>query len=365
MNLPSPFASRRPSHSNLCASATATPTAFSRRALLGRAMALGLASTLVCAGPQASAATTGDATPRGVVVEFILAQLREHYIDAGKVPAIEQLLRARQAAGEYDRLQDGAEFAKAITRDMQSIGHSGHLYLRYRSQPLALDAGAPEAAERAAQRNEARLLNYGIGRAEVLTGNIGYLRVNQFGDSEAGGRVVAGAMAMLANTDAMILDLRTNRGGGDLFVVLASYFLPSEPQHLSTLEYPRRNESIQVWSLPSVAGPRYLDRPVYVLTSHQTFSAGEAFAYNLQAAGRVKVVGERTRGGADPNMVIPVDRHFSLSIPIGRTVHPVTKTSWEGVGVAPDVPTGKADDALDTALALAAGELHRQAGKAP
>lgn len=350
---------RKPSPSN--ASASAVP--FSRRTLLGRAIALGLASTLTCAGLDASAAAAAAAAPRAVIVEAILAQLREHYIDDAKVPAIEQLLRARQAAGDYDRLPDGAEFAKAITRDMQSIGHSGHLYLRYRSQPLAPDAGPSEAAERAAQRNEDRLLNYGLSRAEWLPGNIGYLRVNQFGDSDGGGRVVAGAMAMLAHTDAMILDLRANRGGGDLFVVLASYFLPPQPQHLSTLEYPRRNESIQIWSLPSVAGPRYLDRPVYVLISRQTFSAGEAFAYNLQAAGRIKVVGERTRGGADPNMVTSVDPHFSLSIPIGRTVHPVTKTSWEGVGVTPDVPTATADDALDAALALATAELRRQPDK--
>jgi hypothetical protein len=157
---------------------------------------------------------------RGAIVEAVLAQLREHYIDVAKLPAIEQLLHARQTAGDYDRIQGGAEFAQAMTRDLQSIGHSGHLNLRYRSQPLALQAQAPEAVERAAQSAEARRINYGLTRAEVLEGNIGYLRMDRFGDAEAGGRAVAGAMAMLANTDAMFLDLRANRGGGDLYVVL-------------------------------------------------------------------------------------------------------------------------------------------------
>jgi hypothetical protein len=329
-----------------------------------RAMALGLASTLVLAGANAAATTPADTASRAAIVEAVLAQLREHYIDVAKVPAIEELLRKRQAAGDYDRITDGAELAKTMTSDLQSIGHSGHLNLRYRSQPLSLKAREPEAVERAAQDAEARLINYGVIRAEVMEGNIGYLRVDRFGDAEAGGRAVAGAMTMLANTDAMIVDLRANRGGGDLNAVLASYFLPSHTQLLSTLEYPRRDMTIQVWSLPSLAGPRYLDRPVYLLTSRQTFSAGEAFVYNLQATGRVTVVGERTRGGADPNTVIPVDPHFVLSIPIGRTVHPVTKTSWEGVGVKPDVPTAQGEDALSAALTLATKEVRSKASAA-
>lgn len=330
-------------------------------------MALGLVSTMAFAGVDASATVSAGTVSRGAIVEAVLAQLREHYIDVAKLPAIEQLLHARQTAGDYDRIQGGAEFAQAMTRDLQSIGHSGHLNLRYRSQPLALQAQAqaPEAVERAAQSAEARRINYGLTRAEVLEGNIGYLRMDRFGDAEAGGRAVAGAMAMLANTDAMILDLRANRGGGDLYVVLASYFLPAQTQQLSTLEYPRRDTTIQVWTLPSLAGPRYLDRPVYVLTSRQTFSAGEAFAYNLQVGGRATVVGEPTRGGADPNMVIPVDPHFSVSIPIGRTVHPVTKSSWEGVGVQPDVPTAQAEDALAAALTLANAAVRRKAGIVP
>ena len=41
-------------------------------------------------------------------------------------------------------------------------------------------------------------------------------------------------------------------------------------------------------------GTRYLDRPVYVLTSGHTFSGGEDFAYTLQALDRATVVGETT-----------------------------------------------------------------------
>jgi retinol-binding protein 3 len=32
-----------------------------------------------------------------------------------------------------------------------------------------------------------------------------------------------------------------------------------------------------------------------------------------------------------------VDEHFSVFVPTGRVVSPITKTDWEGTGVTPDV----------------------------
>ncbi len=39
------------------------------------------------------------------------------------------------------------------------------------------------------------------------------------------------------------------------------------------------NKIKQAWSSFYVPGKRYISKPVYILTSHATFSAGEAFAY--------------------------------------------------------------------------------------
>jgi C-terminal processing protease CtpA/Prc len=65
---------------------------------------------------------------------------------------------------------------------------------------------------------------YGFERIERLSGNVGYLKFSGFADQEGGGAVAAGAMAFLANTDALIIDLRDNHGGGlDMFALLASY----------------------------------------------------------------------------------------------------------------------------------------------
>ena len=102
-----------------------------------------------------------------------------------------------------------------------------------------------------------------------------------------------------------------------------------------------------------VPGRRFgSSKPLYILTSRRTFSAAEAFAYNLQALGRATIVGEVTGGGAHPFEYRRVHPHFAVDLPEGKSVNPITGTNWEGVGVKPDVPVPP-DEALSRALELA------------
>jgi retinol-binding protein 3 len=69
------------------------------------------------------------------------------------------------------------------------------------------------------------------------------------------------------------------------------------------------------------------------------------------------VVGESTGGGANPaGPPYEVGDGFSILVPSGRPINPITKTNWEGVGVVPDVPVPAAA-ALDKARELAQGQL--------
>jgi hypothetical protein len=88
---------------------------------------------------------------------------------------------------------------------------------------------------------------------------------------------------------------------------------------------------------------------VYVLTSKNTFSGGEEFAYEVQALKRGKIVGEVTGGGANPTGPVDLGHGIVAMIPFGRAENPITKTNWEGRGVQPDVSV-PAEDALKTAL---------------
>jgi C-terminal processing protease CtpA/Prc len=76
---------------------------------------------------------------------------------------------------------------------------------------------------------------------------------------------------------------------------------------------------------------------VYLVTSHRTYSGCEAFAYALQAQRRAITVGEDTQGAAHLTVPIPISEHFTLAVPFGRSVNPVTHTDWEGKGVHPNI----------------------------
>jgi retinol-binding protein 3 len=93
------------------------------------------------------------------------------------------------------------------------------------------------------------------------------------------------------------------------------------------------------------------------------FAAPEAFAYDMQALGRAKIVGEVTGGGAHGTKPYRLSAHFIASIPFNRGVNVVTHTDYEGVGVKPDVQV-PAKEALLTAHILALrGVLARTTGE--
>jgi C-terminal processing protease CtpA/Prc len=204
-------------------------------------------------------------------------------------------------------------------------------------------------------RRMGRLDNFGIRRVERLAGNVGYLDVRRVPVPANAGPAIAAAMELVAGTHALIIDLRRNGGGSPEGVVFWCSYLVDEqpPTHLNDIFRADTGETRQFWALPYVPGPRYLDRPVYVLTSGRTFSGGEDFAYTLQALGRAQVIGETTGGGAHPTRPFGISAAVHIAIPFARSVNPATGTNWQGTGVVPDVavPEGQAYDvAYATAL---------------
>ena len=69
---------------------------------------------------------------------------------------------------------------------------------------------------------------------------------------------------------------------------------------------------------------------------------------------------EATGGGAHPTDAMIVREDFILHVPIGPAINPVSKTNWEGTGVAPDIAV-PAVEAFDKAYALAVEKLAAKA----
>jgi C-terminal processing protease CtpA/Prc len=194
--------------------------------------------------------------------------------------------------------------------------------------------------------------NFGVQKVEVLPGNVGYLDLRFFPPASAGGATAIAAMNLLGNADAVIVDLRQNRGGEPTQVQLITSYFFSERTHLNSLYWRAGDRTEQFWTLGYVPGRRLADIPLFVLTSQRTFSGGEEFANNLKMLERGTIVGETTGGGANPGEGIDLPGDMGAFVPIGRAVNPVDGRNWEGTGVEPDVRV-KAEDALKVAYAAA------------
>src|SRR5207253_8430372 len=155
----------------------------------------------------------------------------------------------------------------------------------------------------------------------------------------------------LADTDALIIDLRDNGGGQPRMVAYIASYLFDKRMHLNDL-YERRTNSTQEFWTRDVPGRKFGGtKPVYLLTSKRTFSGAEEFSYDLQSLGRATIIGETTGGGAHPTQQFRIDDRFVIGVPFARAINPITKTNWEGGRVASDVRVPAAD-ALETARRL-------------
>ena len=161
-------------------------------------------------------------------------------------------------------------------------------------------------------------------------------------------------MSKIADAEILIIDLRQNSGGSPHGVALmTSYLFGKKPVHLNDIHYRSEDRTESFHTSPNAPGKHFGRRkPIFVLTSGATFSAGEEFAYNLKALRRATIVGEVTGGGAHPTEFVRVSDHWGVALPSARAINPVTKTNWEGTGVQPDVEA-PADEALAKALELA------------
>jgi C-terminal processing protease CtpA/Prc len=265
---------------------------------------------------------------------------------AGQVVAV---LRGQAGRGRYAGLDDEA-FAAAVTEDLQSVNGDKHLRLHYRAQPLA-EGEQPLDLDR--YRAEAELNAHGFTRVERLPGNVGVCENRDLVAAAIAGPAATAALTLLAHTDALIIDLRRCPGGDPAQIALICSYLFDEPTHLNDIYNHTTGQTTQFWTLPYVPGPRFGgSKPVYVLTSRDTFSGAEELAYNLQTRDRATVIGERSRGGAHPCSRHRVAAHLQATVPYGRAVNPVTGTNWEGTGITPDLEV-PADQAFDRAYRLA------------
>lgn len=303
--------------------------------------------------------SSGPAGPMLILetVDALADLVDKEYFDAEMADRIAHRLKDKLAQGHYVDVSSERDLATELTRDMFVLSKDKHLTVFEVDQPK--NEQVPTKKRNLPREERGRIENFGVRRVEVLANNVGYLNLTSFYRPDEANESIAAAMGVLQNADSLIIDMRENGGGSPGTVaILASYLF--EQSNLPLFKIISRDSSSRQYStLSKPPRSQNKSRPIFVLTSARTFSAGEGFAFILQERKRALIVGEITAGAANPGRPFRINQRFEVVIPTGRIATEVTGLNWEGLGVRPDIPSAAAE-ALNVALQRAAKALQDQ-----
>lgn len=295
-------------------------------------------------------------------VEELAAMLEERYVSPDVASQYAEHLRTQAVAGAYDGATDPQHLAAQLTGELNSIHRDAHLR-------VTLSGGSEQGRRvlRAPPGDEA------FGEAQWLADGVAYLRINMIPGDDASEARMAQILDQFAAADALVLDLRTCRGGtlGVMDVVLSRLY--ARPTQLLTMDTrrgadrgledfyagaatmreirsaPANIRRWQHWAQPTSPVSSLADARVFVLTN-ETASACEHLSLALKETGRATLIGATTRGAGNYGVdEVFGNGVFQIFLPVGRTYTERTGQGWEGTGIAPDRVTAP-QDALNEAL---------------
>ena len=301
---------------------------------------------------------TLDAKERKKVLEGIKQTLLDYYVEPATAQKMVEALEAHAIKGDYDQIHDGDVLAARLTKDLQQVSHDRHIRVDFSPFKAPVQTQPDTDAEQRYHLDMERT-NCGFTKIEVLPNNVGYLKLDEFADESFCGATVVAAMGFLANTESLIIDLRQNEGGQPDMVAFIASYLFDHSVHLYDMYNRRDKSTVQTWTLSYVPGPRLTKQPVFILTSKDTFSGAEAFAFHLKSQKRAMIIGEVTGGGAHPVSGHTIAEYFTIGVPFAKSLDAISKRNWEGTGVEPDVKSSEAD-ALAVAEKIALEKMPKQ-----
>ena len=323
-----------------------------KRRFLGLVLPLILA-TVAWSQVEAPKPPRLDKALRTAAVDSILAAIDEIYVFPEVAAEMGALVRGNLASGEYDQLNNPADFAERLTADLQSISHDLHLHVDWMPPRLQVE-GQELSDEEMDERYLAQIRrnNFGFREVKLMPGNVAYIKLDMFAHTSQAGPTAIAAMNLVGYADAVIFDLTENGGGSPSMIqLITSYFL-AEPTHLNSFYIRQTDQTKQFWTHAGVEGPRLTDVPLYVLTS--SFRFFRCRRVHLQPeeprAGDHRRRDHRRRRAPDQGTTSSTSApsQSPCRCPYGRAVNPITGTNWEGTGIEPHLQV-PAERALTTA----------------
>ena len=294
--------------------------------------------------------------------------LQDYYLYPDSANRMGQFLEQLLADGVLDEIKSARKFASRLTRELQANFQDRHIGLSYAPKLVkAMSSGSANGS--VSQEEVERLLaievyeNFRIPEVRNFSGNIGYMKLDQLLPPEYArgyGEKVAAAFELVADADAVILDLRDNIGGYVEGVQLfLSYFF--EPNTVLSHELSRVNGEMvkETKTTIKVSGRQLLKQKIYVLVSGKTASGAEAIAHSIKYSGKGLVLGQQTYGAGYAFNDYPVADKYVAHVPYAAGMHPEAKGNWESIGITPNHKT-EPSEALLEAKRMAVNDLLEQ-----
>ncbi len=272
-------------------------------------------------------------------IQTIAKHLAEKYVDAEKGGQLSSYILTANFKGAFRKASHWDQFNEMVTKELQQQSNDKHIYVR-RDAAIVREIGSssPEMINSVGQNDSN---DAGIRESAVLDNNFGYIKLSSINITEKNLPVLYEAMRKVENTDALIIDIRDNKGGGSpAGAVLESYFLPPSTP---LLEFTSRDGKVATESTVDWLKEKKYDKPVFIIINKNTASAAEAFAFVMQKNKRATIVGETSSGAANRNEWFVVNDENYLSVSTATSALAGTTLSWQRSGVKPDIKVKAGD----------------------
>ncbi|MCF3109267.1 S41 family peptidase [Niabella sp. CC-SYL272] len=258
--------------------------------------------------------------------------IEKSYFDKEKAAVLNKILAEKFANGDFKNLSPETTTEK-ITQLLRKETNDKHFNLTYFSTKATGGQQQNQAAD-----------NGGIAEVRKLKNNIGYLKWTAFITGPNAFKKIVQALDRLKGSSAIIIDISSNSGGnGEAGGFMNDHLYKSKEYQQLLLKKCNGETEWHLSEVPynNTEGPRFYETPLYIITSKNTFSAAEYFAFIAKETGRAVILGDTTAGAGNPGQGTAFmrggsDIGFFIFIPTCQ-IKTRTGKSIEATGVPPDV----------------------------
>lgn len=207
------------------------------------------------------------------------------------------------------------------------------------SSPSSSASSVSSAPSSSAAAAKAQTLTITVTRGEyveqtivssMLNGNVAYMKISQFSDTNAQQFNTALAQRMKAGAGGIIIDLRNNPGGSikgmasmlDTLLPAGTTVSDRDKSGKVTVEYRSDSNSINL--------------PISVIVNHDTLGAAEIFASNIKDYKKGLLVGEKTAGYGTKDEAVPLSDGSAMILSVANYLT-LNGTVFNGSGINVDI----------------------------